>query len=149
MKIFAENRKAYFNYQILEKFEAGLVLTGQEVKSIKSGRLGLKGAYVVLKNEEAFLIGANIPAYQPKNAPADYQPERTRKLLLSKREIKRLIGKAKEKGLTLLPLRVYNKKGSIKLEIGTARGMKKSDKRELLKKRETLREMERELKLRG
>ncbi len=149
MKIFAENRKAYFNYQILEKFEAGLVLTGQEVKSIKSGRLGLKGAYVVLKNEEAFLIGANIPAYQPKNAPADYRPERTRKLLLSKREIKRLIGKAKEKGLTLLPLRVYNKKGRIKLEIGTARGMKKSDKRELLKKRETLREMERELKLRG
>jgi len=146
MKIFAENKKAYFNYDILEKFEAGMVLTGQEVKSIKLGRLGLKGSYVVLREEEVYLIGAKLPPYQPKNAPQNYEPERSRKLLLNKSEIKRLIGKIRERGLTLIPLRVYTKKTRIKLEFGIARGRKKIDKRELIKKREGEREMERALK---
>lgn len=149
MRILAENRKAYFDYQILERFEAGLVLTGQEVKSIKLGRLGLKGSYVVLRGEEFYLIGAKLPPYQPKNAPPDYEPERSRKILLNKSEIKRLIGKTKEKGLTLIPLKVYTKKAKIKLEFGIARGRKKIDKRELIKKREAEREIERELKWRG
>lgn len=149
MKILAENRKARFDYEILERFEAGMVLIGQEVKSIKSGRMSLKGSYVTLKNEEPYLIGANIPPYQPKNASPDYEPEKPRKLLLNKSEIKHLIGKTKEKGLTLVPLKVYTKKGKIKLEFGTAKGRKKSDKRELIKKRETERDIDRELKSRG
>jgi len=146
MKTFAENKKAYFNYQILEKFEAGMVLIGTEVKSIKSGRINLVGSYVIIKNEEAYLIGAKIPPYQPKNAPPDYNPERLRKLLLKKSEIKYLIGKSKQKGLTLMPLRVYTKRGKIKLEFGIVKGKKKFDKRELIKKREVEREIKRALK---
>ena len=152
MKILAKNRKAYFTYQILEKFEAGISLIGQEVKSIKSGRMTLKGSYVVLKHllrgvtPEVFLIGATIPPYQPKNAPLDYNPERSRKLLLKKAEIKYLIGKTKEKGLTLVPLRVYTKKGKIKVEFGLVRGKRKVDKRELIKKREIERKIRRFLK---
>lgn len=145
MKILAENRKARFDYEILEKFEAGMVLIGQEVKSIKSGRISIKGSYVVLKGEEPYLIGANVPPYQPKNAPPDYEPERSRKLLLTKSEIKHLIGKTKEKGLTLVPLRVYTKRGKVKLEFGMGKGRKKADKRELIKKREAERELKREL----
>ena len=149
MTIYSENKKAYFSYQILEKFEAGMVLIGQEVKSIRSGRISLKGSYVVLKGEEPYLIGANIPPYQPKNAPSDYAPERPRKLLLNKLEIKRLIGKTKEKGLTLIPLKVYTKNARIKLEFGIGKGKKKADKRETIKKREAEREMRRALKSRG
>ena len=149
MKVLAENRKARFDYEILERFEAGMVLIGQEVKSIKSGRMSLKGSYVVLRGEEPYLIGANVPPYQPKNAPPDYEPERSKKLLLTKSEIKHLIGKTKEKGLTLVPLKVYTKRGKIKLEFGIAKGRKKADKRELIKKREAKRELKRELKLRG
>ena len=100
---------------------------------------------MVLKREEAFLIGANVPPYQPKNAPADYLPERSRKLLLKKSEIKYLIGKAKEKGLTLVPLMVYTQKGKIKIEFGLAKGKRKVDKREVIKKRDTEREIKREL----
>ena len=149
MKILAKNKKAYFNYEILEKFEAGISLTGQEVKSIKTRGVSLAGSYVVLKEEEVFWIGLNIPPYQPKNAPKDYNPERTRKLLLKKSEIKYLIGKSKQKGLTLIPLRVYTKNGKIKLEFGIAKGKKKVDKRELIKKRDIEREIKRELKMRG
>jgi SsrA-binding protein len=149
MKILSENKKAYFKYQILDKFEAGISLIGQEVKSIKSGRINLAGAYVVLRDEEVFLVGAKIPPYQPKNVPADYNPERSIKLLLKKSEIKYLIGKVKQRGLTLVPLRVYTKRGKIKLEFGIAKGRKKVDKRELIKKKETEREIKRELKLRG
>lgn len=145
-KILSENKKAYFDYQILEKFEAGISLIGQEVKSIKTGRVNLAGSYVVLKNEEAFLIGAKIPPYQPKNAPPDYNPERSRTLLLRKSEIKYLIGKTKEKGLTLAPLRMYTKKGKIKLEFATAKGRKKSDKRQLIKKREVEKEIRKALR---
>ena len=149
MKTLAENKKAYYNYEILEKFEAGMVLTGQEVKSIKSGSINLAGSYVVLKEEETFLLNSNVPAYQPKNAPKDYDANRLRKLLLNKSEIRYLIGKSQQKSLTLVPLRVYTKRGKIKLEFGLARGRKKADKKELIKKRAIDREIERELKLRG
>ena len=149
MKPLAENKKAYFDYEILEKFEAGLVLIGTEVKSIRNGRMSIKGAYVILKNGEPILIGANIPPYQPKNAPSDYDPERLRKLLLNKDEIKKLIGKTNQKGLTLKPLKVYAKNGKIKLEFGIAKGKKKSDKRESIKKRESQKDIDRALKARG
>ena len=149
MKTLAENKKAYFNYRILEKFEVGVSLIGQEVKSIKTRGVNLAGSYVVIKNSEAFWIGARISPYQPKNILPDYNPERSRKLLLKKSEIKYLIGKTKQKGLTLIPLRVYTKRGKIKLEFGIGKGLKKVDKRELIKKREVERELKRELKLRG
>ena len=146
MKIILENKKALFNYQILEKFKAGVVLTGQEVKSVKNGKISLQGAFVVVKGEEVFLIGASIPPYQPKNAPKDYNPQRSRKLLLKKSEIKHLIGKVKQKGLTMIPLKVYTERGKIKIEFAVVRGKKKVDKREEIKKREIEREIKRALK---
>jgi len=146
MRIIAENKKAYYNYEILEKFEAGVSLIGQEVKSIKTKGVNLAGSYVIIKDEETYWVGAKISPYQPKNIPADYNPERARKLLLKKSEIKYLIGKSKQKGLTLMPLRIYTKDGKIKIEFAIARGKKKFDKRELIRKREVKREIERTLK---
>ena len=147
MKILAENKKAYFNYEILEKFEAGISLIGQEVKSLKIRGVNLAGNYVILKNSEVFWVGANIAPYQPKNAPPDYNPERSRKLLLKKSEINYLIGKSKQKGLTLVPLKLYTtRSGKIKLEFALVRGKKKFDKREQIKKREIERKIERILK---
>lgn len=146
MKILAENRRAFNDYQILEKIEAGLVLTGQEVKSIKAGRMNLIGSYVVLKDQEPYLIGAKVPPWQPANSPEDYNPQQSRKLLLHKSEIKRLIGKSRERGLTLIPLKVYTKNARIKLEFGIAKGKRKIDKRETIKRREAEREMKRALK---
>lgn len=149
MKIVAENKKAYYNYHILEKFEAGVSLIGQEVKSLKTRGVNLAGTYVVIKDEEAFWIGAKISPYQPKSISSEYNPERSRKLLLKKSEIKYLIGKVKERGLTLIPLKLYTKNGIIKLEFGIGKGKKKFDKRELIKKREIEKELKREIKLRG
>mgnify|MGYP001587256083 CR=1 FL=1 len=149
MKPLAENRKAYFDYEIMEKFEAGIVLAGYEVKSIKLGRVGLTGSYVVFKDEEPYLLNATVSPYQPLNMPKDYDPSRLRKLLLNKKEIKYLIGKSEQKGLTLIPLRMYIKGGKIKLEFGLARGRKKAGKKELLKKRDVEREIEITLKARG
>lgn len=139
----AENKRAYFDYEILEKYEAGIVLSGQEVKSVKNGRINLGGSYVIIQDNQAWLLNTDIPAYQPKNAPASYDPKHTRKLLLHKSEISGLIGKTKEKGLTLLPLKVYTKGQKIKIEIGLGKSKKKSDKRETIKKREAEREMRR------
>jgi SsrA-binding protein len=130
----------------LEKFEAGISLIGQEVKSLKTRGVNLSGNYVVMKNSEVFWIGAHISPYQPKNAPSNYNPERSRKLLLKKEEIKYLVGKTKQKGLTLIPLKLYIKNGKIKLEFGIAKGKKKFDKREIIKKREVEREIRRALK---
>ena len=141
MSVFSENRKAYFNYEILEKFEAGLILSGAEVKSIKGGRMNLTGSYVNFHNGEPYLIGASIAPYQPKNQPSDYDPSRSRKLLLNKKEIDYISGKTKQKGLTLIPLKVYNKGRRIKIEIGLARGKKQYDKREAISKRETARQI--------
>jgi SsrA-binding protein len=149
MKIFSDNKKAYFNYEILEKFEAGICLTGQEVKSIRQGKISLAGSYVILKEAEVFLVGANIPPYQPKNSPPGYDPERSRKLLLKKKEINYLIGKTRIKGLTLVPLKVYTVKAKIKIEFGLGRGKKRADKRETIRKRESEREIKEEINLRG
>lgn len=146
MKVYSENKKAYYNYNIIEKYEAGLVLIGQEVKSIKTGRINLAGSYVVFKNTEPYLIGAKIPPYQPKNAPADYNPEQSRKLLLNKKEIHYLFGKSNEKGFSLIPLKVYDKNGRIKLELGLAKGKKKYNKKEKIKKRDLERQIQRELR---
>lgn len=145
MNIYAENRKAGFDYEIIEKYEAGLVLTGQEVKSIKGGHINLSGSYVVFRGLEPYLIGAKVPPYQPKNAPADYNPEQSRKLLLNKKEIDYLAGKVHERGFSLIPLKVYEKSGRIKLEFGLAKGKKKYDKKEKIKKRDTERQIQREL----
>ncbi|MBI4138205.1 MAG: SsrA-binding protein SmpB [Candidatus Wildermuthbacteria bacterium] len=145
MGVLAENRKARQNYEIIETFEAGLVLFGQEVKSVSQGRIQLAGAYIALRGGELFLLGSIIPPYQPQNA-GDYAPDRTRKLLVHKREIRYLIGKTQEKGLTLLPLKVYTKKAKIKLEFALARGKKQYDKRDAIRKRESKREIERALK---
>ena len=155
MKILAENKKAYYNYEILEKFDAGISLFGQEVKSLKERGINLAGSYVVLKQStegrhtEVFWIGAKIFPYQPRNIGASYNPERSRKLLLKKSEIKYLIGKSRQKSLTLVPLKLYTKNGKIKLEFAIAKGKKKFDKRELIKKRAVEREIQRELKIRG
>ena len=146
MAVFAENRKAYFDYEILEKFEAGLVLSGAEVKSIKNGRINLAGSYVNFHNGELYLINSSIAPYQPKNQPSDYDPERSRKLLLKKQEIEYLAGKIKQKGLTLVPTKVYNKGRRIKIEIAVARGKKQYDKRESISKRETARQIEQVIK---
>ncbi len=148
MKIFAVNKRAGFDYDILEKIEGGLVLLGSEVKSIKTGHVSLKGSYVTVKGSELFLTNANIPAYQPKNMPEDYDPNRSRKVLARKSQIKSIIGKVSQKGLTLVPIKVYSKHGLIKLEFGVGKGKKKFDKREDIKKREVKVNINRALKSR-
>lgn len=146
MSTLAENRKIYHEYEILETIEAGIELRGFEVAATKRGMAALAGSRVVIKNEEAFLVGATIAPYQPQNTPSDYDPQRTRKLLLHKKELQRLLGKHKEAGLTILPIKVYTKHGIVKCEIALARGKKKYDKREVIKKRESARRIERILK---
>lgn len=140
------NRRANYDYEILETIEAGLVLKGYEVKSAKNGHMSLKGAYVTIKNNEAYLINAHISPYQPANAPKDYNPTCSRKLLLHKNQIKSLIGKLKQKGLTLVPIKVYTKRGIIKLQFGVGKGKKKIDKREKIKEREAGRRIERAMR---
>lgn len=143
----AVNKKALFDYEILEKFEAGIVLTGQEVKSVKNNQINLKGSYVVIKDNEAFLLNTHISPYKKAGILKDYNPTRGRKLLLNKKELKHLIGKSQEKGLTIVPLKVYTKgRGKIKIEIGIGRGKKKYEKKELIKKRDIEREMRESMK---
>jgi len=149
MDTVIENKKVAFNYQILEKFEAGIVLKGFEVKAVKSGKANIRSGFVVFKKGEPVLININIAPYQKGNVPKGYDPKRPRTLLLKKREIKYLIGKSQEKGLTLLPTRLYIKGGKIKVEIALCKGKKKFDKREKIKKREIEREMKREIKKRN
>lgn len=146
MSDYSYNRKALYEYEILQKYEAGLVLAGHEVKSIRAGHIQLQGAYVVIKGNEAFLINAAISPYQINNLTAEYDPTRSRKLLLHQREIAELSRQLKQKGLTLIPLRVYNKANRIKLEFGLARGKKSFDKRETIKKRDFQRQKARTLR---
>jgi len=146
MATLIDNHKAGFDYEILETLEAGVVLLGYEVKALRARRGSLRGAFVSIRNEEAYLKGAEIPAYQPKNTPESYNPRRERKLLLNKKEIKRLLGTEKEKRLTLIPLSLYSKANTIKAQIAIARGKKKRDKRETIKKREADRDIHRSLK---
>lgn len=140
------NKKAWFHYEILERFEAGAVLTGFEVKALKRGRGSLEGAYVVVRGGEAYLKGAHIPPYQSANTPRDYNPERERKLLLHKHEAAKLAAAKHAERLTTVPLRWYNKNSFVKLEIALVRGKKKADKRETLKERTAKRHIERTLK---
>lgn len=147
MPVLATNKRATFDYEILQTYEAGLVLAGYEVKAVKLGHMSLKGAYVVINGSEAFLLNAHISHYQPKNMPLDYEPTRTRKLLLHKSEIRGLIGESKEKGLTLVPLKVYTTSiGKIKLSFAVARGKKKFDKRAAIGEREAKRRIQRALR---
>ncbi len=141
-----EHKKARFDYEILEEIEAGLELAGSEVKSLREGRGKLEGAHVVIRGGEAYLVGAHIPPYQSANTAEGYDPERARKLLLSKKELLNLSKYEGQKGLTIVPIRVYNKGRNLKLLIGVARGKKKYDKRATLKERDTRREIDRSLK---
>ncbi len=148
MSELATNRRAYHDYEILEKFEAGIELRGFEVKAIKTGHVNIAGSHVTVRDGVVSLIGADIPPYQPQNAPKDYEPSRTRRLLLTQKEISTLTGRTKEKGLTVVPLRLYTaggKRAMIKLEMALVRSKKQYDKRELLKKKEAKRTIEREL----
>mgnify|MGYP001612460962 FL=1 len=146
VQTYATNEKAHFDYRILEALEAGLVLAGHEVKSIKAGRCSIKGAYVKIMNGEAWLLGATVSPYQAGNVPPDYDQQRSRKLLLKKKELNYLMGKSQEKGLTLVPVKLYNKSGLVKLEVGVGQGKKKADKREKIIGREAQRKIERALK---
>ena len=142
IKIITTNKKAFHDYQILEKLEAGLVLTGSEVKSLRQGRCNIKDGYARIINGEAWLIGLNISSYADASYH-DHEPERRRKLLLHKDEIKRLHRKVQEKGFTLIPLRLYFKKGVAKVEIGLATGKREYDKRQDIAKRDQERELKR------
>lgn len=146
MANYAENRRARFDYEILEKYEAGIELLGTEVKSVRLGRMSLEGAFVVIRGGEAFLINANIPPYQPNNTPEGYDPLRNRKLLLTKKEMRELADTEKNKSLTIAPLAVYNKGRKIKISLAIVRGKKKTDKREKIKRRESDRDIERDFK---
>jgi len=146
MPRIATNKKVLHDYHVLEKTEAGIVLSGAEVKSIKTGQVNLKGSYVSAKNNEIWLTNAYISPYKMATTQLDYNPNQERKLLLSKKEIASLIGTLSAKGLTVMPLSVYTKGSLIKVEIGVCRGKKKSDKRELIKKRETDRKLQRTLR---
>ncbi|MFH1255036.1 MAG: SsrA-binding protein SmpB [bacterium] len=142
MPVLAINKRANFDYDIQETYEAGLELFGHEVKSVKTGHVSLKGSYVVFKRRagknlpEAYLINSHIPQYKQAGKILNYEPARPRKLLLKKKEISYLIGKKDEQGLTLIPVKIYTKRSFIKLEFGVGKGRKKYDKREVIKKRE-------------
>jgi len=141
----AENRKARFDFEILEKLTAGLELIGSEVKSVRAGKISLAGSFIAVRGGEAFLIGAEIQPYQPKNTSREYDALRPRKLLLTKEEILRLAEAEHSHGLTIVPLLVYNKNRFLKLDLAIARGKKKFDKRETIKKRDIEREIGRTL----
>ena len=143
MKTLATNKKAYFNYEILEKFEAGIVLSGTETKAAKTGKASLAASFAIIRNNKVSLLNCSISPFQPKNISSAYDPERTRKLLLHKKEIEYLLGKVKQKNLTLIPLRMYTKHGLVKIELGLVKGKKKFDKREAIKKREVKRNIDR------
>ncbi len=146
-KLIVDNRRARFDYELLERFEAGLVLTGTEVKSLRQGRVSLTHAFGDVRDGEVWLVGADIATYDQGNI-ANHEPERDRKLLLRRSEIASLIGKVREKGLTLVPTRMYWKDGRAKVELALARGKQTIDKRRDIAKREADRAMERALKSR-
>jgi SsrA-binding protein len=141
-----ENRKVHFDYEILETFSAGIELLGLEVKSLRVHSASLEGAYIAIRGKEAFLLQASIPAYQPSNTAADYDPIRVRKLLLTKKELHSLEDAESGKGLTIVPLKVYLKGKKVKVDIAIVRGKKKFDKRASIKKRESDRDIQRTLK---
>lgn len=147
MKIIAQNKKAFFDYEILDRVEAGIVLTGDEVKSIRQGHVSLIGSYATMHQGELMLLNCTIAPYKQAYQKKDGQDTRTRKLLLHRREIDRLAGDIAQKGITIVPLKIYlSKKGLIKVELGIAKHKKKTDKKKVLKERDIKRETARELK---
>lgn len=146
IKVVCNNKKAYHDYFIDETFEAGIVLTGTEVKSVREGRVNLKDSFARIKNGEIFLLNVHISPYERADGFAQHDPERTRKLLLHKREIEKLIGKTRQKGYTIVPTKLYFKRGKVKVEIGLARGKHNYDKRATLKQKEADREVSRAFK---
>ncbi len=149
MPTLIQNKKVHFDYEIMDKFDSGIELFGYEVKSLRNKRGSLEGTHITIRGNEAFLIGMDIPPYQPANAPKDYEPRRNRKLLLTKKELSELAGKESQRGLTLIPISLYTKGRYIKVSLGIARGKKKYDKRETIKKRDAKRDIERDLKQQG
>ena len=143
IKPIASNRRAFHDYAIGERTEAGLVLTGTEVKSLRANGCSLADGYVRLKGREAWLVNVNIPPYEQGTFFSQHEPRRDRKLLLHARELRRLVGTLQEKGLTLVPLRMYFKRGLAKVELGLGRGKKHHDKRETIKQKEAQREVAR------
>jgi SsrA-binding protein len=149
IKILADNRQARFQYEFLETFEAGLVLTGTEVKSIRAGKINLRDSYGLLRNGEAWLLNAHISPHATTSVYYNHEPTRTRKLLLHKKEIRKLIGSVDREGLTLVPVKMYLKGGRVKVVLALARGKKLHDKREDLRKKDDKRDMARAMKRGG
>ncbi len=146
IKIISDNRQARYLYEILETYEAGIQLTGTEVKSIRAGRVNLRDGYALIRNGEAWLLNVHISPYQGSGQYFNHEPRRTRKLLLHRKEINKLIGQVEQKGLTLVPLKMYFKDSWVKVSVGLAKGKKLHDKRETLKRRQDQREMARAMK---
>ncbi len=146
MSTFVSHKRATLDFDLLDTFEAGISLLGTEVKSLREGQGKLDGAYVIIRGKEAFLVGSSIPAFQKKNTSASYDPERARKLLLTVKELAELEQKSEKQGLTIVPIKLYNKGSKIKLTIAIARGKKKQDKRQSIKERDTNRDIARELR---
>jgi SsrA-binding protein len=149
MQVLIRNKKAGFDYESLEEFDAGMELFGHEVKSLRKGRGKLEGAHVIVRGGEAFLVGSSVEPYQAANIDKSYEPTRPRRLLLTKKELDTLLGSEAQKGLTIVPIMVYNGTNNLlKLRLAIAKGKKKVDKRETIKKRDTERDVEREFKRR-
>lgn len=147
MKIIAQNKKAFFEYEILDKLEAGIVLTGDEVKSLRAGQVSLIAAFATIKQGELFLINCKISHYQQAYSKKDDQSERSRKLLLKKRELNRIIGEICQKGITMVPLKIYfNDKNLVKVELGVCKAKKAAGKKQTIKDRDIERETRREIK---
>lgn len=144
-KIITDNRKARYLYELLETYQAGIELQGTEVKSIRAGRVNMQDGYALVRNGEAWLINVHISPYET-SAHFNHEPRRTRKLLLHRKEINKLIGLVEQKGLTLVPTKMYFKNGLVKVEIAVGRGKKLHDKRETIKQRDDKRQMERAMK---
>ena len=143
---YATNRKARFDYEILSTLEAGIELFGHEVPSVRAGQVTLEGSYVIVRGGEAYLTNASIKPYQMKNTPEDYEPMRVRRLLLNKKQITEIADATDRDGLTVVPISMYNKGTVVKVEIAIAKGKKKGDKRETMKRRESDRDIRREMK---
>lgn len=148
IKIVATNKQARFQYEIVDYIEAGIVLQGTEVKSLRQGKVNFKDSYATIKEGEVLIVGMHISPYEQGNI-FNHEPERIRKLLLHKQEIKRLTGKIQERGMTLVPIKIYFKEGRAKLELGLGKGKKLYDKRKDIAKRDTERELQREFKNKG
>lgn len=146
MADLVQNKKAHFDFEFLEVFEAGVVLFGHEVKSLRAGKASLNGAYVVIRGGEAYLVNASISPYQVANTPKGYDPERARKLLLSKKQLAELEQGSEKQGLTIVAIKWYNNNRHLKIQIALAKGKKKADKRETLKERDSKREIDRIMK---